>query len=124
MSREFSDLQKYKIKEMVDEIIVNRGILKSGRKYGSVDDQEFEELSRLAFRYYKMIMKGESPLDIDGRFTPQQKPSESRESSAVKCCIGCNSPLSSDSIRRKMPVCDDCLKKVKTDYEILKDIFA
>jgi hypothetical protein len=123
MSVPIPNLQKYKIKQLVDELIVNRGILAVNRETQSQDGQGQDELYKLAFRYYKMIMTGKSPLDIDGSFGDINQHQETSSGAHVNRCIGCNQPLSQDSINRRMPVCDDCLKKVKIDYEILKDLF-
>jgi hypothetical protein len=121
MPTSISNLQKHKIKQLVDELIINRGIIAINRGMPESPDQD--ELLKMAFRYYKMIMTGKSPLDIDEPLTGGAPDRRESAYSPAKQCIGCNQPLSQDSIARRMPVCDDCLLKVKTDYEILKELF-
>jgi hypothetical protein len=121
MPSTISNLQKHRIKQLVDELIINRGVLTVNREISDSSDQD--EILKLAFRYYKMIMTGKSPLDIDEPM-PDSAGSQSGSSEASqKLCIGCNQPLSENTIARRMPVCDDCLKKIKTDYEILRELF-
>ncbi len=108
---------------MVDEIIVNRGILKVPRQYSDTDGLKTDDLYRQAFRYYRMIMKGESPLDIDQSNPRININPRSHDNILPNLCIGCNEPLTEADIELKMPVCATCRTKVKVDYEILRDLF-
>ncbi len=115
--------QKQIIKELVDEIIVNRGILKVRQHLNNVDGMKADELHRQAFRYYKMIMRGESPLDIDRHHEHKFPVKDSQTAILPNSCIGCNQSLSENDIKSNMPVCVACRAKVKVDYEILRELF-
>lgn len=123
MIRSITESQKRRIKELVDELIINRGVLNTKSTNIGVDGLNTEQLTGLAFRYYKMIMKGESPLDIDLRVDKPQNDVIISISDNVKKCIGCNQPLSDNELREKMPVCEACRKKIKVDFDILREIF-
>jgi len=111
MIKPITNLQKSKIKEMIDELIISRGILKIDNRQIDIDGIDIERLSDLAFKYYRMIIKGESPLD------------KSPVDRSVSNCIGCNLPLSDDDIAQHMPVCRDCREKVRADYSFLQELF-
>ena len=115
--------QKRKIKELVDEIIVNRGILTVSRRNYNIDGMDSDDLYRLAFRYYGMIMKGESPLDIDSSNQQMTSDTSTEVNSPPDNCIGCNKPLSEEEVILKIPVCKSCRSKVKVDYEVLRELF-
>ena len=117
-----TNTQKLKIKEMVNELIVNHGMLNKQGPYHSVDGMNIQELTRLAFKYYRMIIKGESPLDVD--LQPEQSEGSEHSISAkdILNCIGCNQPLTERELSEKMPVCEICRKKVKVDFDILREI--
>ena len=108
---------------MVDEIIVNRGILKTSREPQIIDGVNIDDLSRLAFRYYKMIIKGESPLDIDGQIVRPAN-SANRINNGSPVCLSCGSMLEQDDIDNNMPVCPNCLKKIRIDYNVLRELFG
>jgi len=118
-----SNPQKRKIKEMIDELIVSRGILKIDNKQFDIDGMNIEKLADLAFKYYRMIIKGESPLDIDLQSDWYDKQPESHVDPSVSNCIGCNQPLSDDDISLHMPVCSACREKVRADYGFLQELF-
>ncbi|MCP4581751.1 MAG: hypothetical protein GY839_09035 [candidate division Zixibacteria bacterium] len=119
---QITDLQKRKIKEMVDELIVNHGILKFDRETISLEGMEFGELTNRAFKYYRMIMKGESPLDIDISPGRKARNVDSAPKSRADHCIGCNQRLTRQDINLKMPVCTECRQKIKVDYDILREL--
>ncbi|MCD6162425.1 MAG: hypothetical protein J7K40_08445 [candidate division Zixibacteria bacterium] len=124
MTSEITPLQKRKIKEMVDEIIVNRGILSIADRRMQIDGLNIEQLSSLAFKYYKMIVLGESPFDIDQRLISKaSKSSKSQKPISLHKCIGCSSQLDDDDIKSRIPVCKTCRKIIRVDYEILKELF-
>ena len=115
--------QKLKIKELVDELIINRGVLNTQNFHSSIDGMNAQQLARLAFRYYRMIIKGESPLDVDLRFDEMRGNELSVDENGSAKCIGCNQPLNDKELAEKMPVCESCRKKIKVDFEILRNIF-
>ncbi|NLI15041.1 MAG: hypothetical protein GX409_02015 [candidate division Zixibacteria bacterium] len=118
MLSDLPDNQKRIIRELVDQLIVNHGILPAqGTIIDGIDLPRYRELSRFAFRYYKMIYTGASPLDID--LNAPKEIMEAQISSASNTCIGCGRPLADDN---SMPVCPDCLNQLKTDYDILKSL--
>lgn len=119
-----TELQKRKIKEMVDEIIVSRGMLAISDRQTDVDGMDIDQLSCLAFKYYKMIYLGENPLDIDsaGSACHDNNGQQTKEKKR-RFCIGCDQPLGDDDIKKGMPVCSFCRAKLKTDYEVLKEMF-
>jgi len=123
MIKPITNLQKSKIKEMIDELIISRGILKIDNRQIDIDGIDIERLSDLAFKYYRMIIKGESPLDIDLQADWHNKQPESPVDRSVSNCIGCNLPLSDDDIAQHMPVCRDCREKVRADYSFLQELF-
>jgi hypothetical protein len=118
-----TNLQKRKIKEMIDELVVSRGILKIDNKQIDYDGMNVERLADLAFKYYRMIIKGESPLDIDLHVDWPDKQPDLDVDRSVSNCIGCNLPLSDDDIAQRMPVCRDCRVKVRADYSFLQELF-
>lgn len=123
MTYQISQLQKLKIKEMVDEIIVNGGVLTIADRQAVVDGMDINELSRLAFKYYKMIYLGQDPLDVDIPTTGRHKTVKRRwKPPADRCCIGCEQPLLKDDIDKEMPVCRFCREKLKADYEMLREL--
>jgi hypothetical protein len=88
-----------------------------------LDGMRIEEMYRLAFRYYKMIINGESPLDID-RFTISRKAKPGPDDVIeLYRCIGCSNPLSEADISGRMPVCEACRKRIRVDFEILRELF-
>ena len=118
MLSQVSDSQKKIIRELVDQLIVNRGILPAMETANGINHSQFLELSRLAFKYYKMIYTGASPLDIDlnsikGRGLAQVSEAD------TKCCLGCGEPLTNDD---SMPVCRNCRNQLKADYDVLKSL--
>jgi hypothetical protein len=119
-----TELQKRKIKLMVDELIVNRGILALRDRWTEVDGLNMNKLGNMAFRYYKMILLGESPLDIDIK-SPNLIEQHASESAfhASKACIGCGEMLLSVDIRNRMPACQACREKIRVDYELLRELF-
>lgn len=118
-----TELQKRKIKEMVDEIIVGRGILAISDRRANVDGMDIDQLSRLAFKYYKMIYLGENPLDIDSTsIAHHDSRYKQTQGKKRRYCIGCDQPLINDDIKNGMPVCSFCRSKLKTDYEVLKEL--
>ncbi|OQX91154.1 MAG: hypothetical protein B6D58_08800 [candidate division Zixibacteria bacterium 4484_95] len=123
MSPQITELQKRKIKEMVDEIIVGRGMLAIADRQTDVDGMNIDQLSRLAFKYYKMIYLGKNPLDIDvsGNRIHYTRNHHS-ERKKGRFCIGCDQLLTNDDIKKGMPVCSLCRTKLKADYEMLKKI--
>ena len=123
MIETISNPQKRKIKEMIDELIISRGILKIDNKQIDIDGLNIERLGDLAFKYYRMIIKGESPLDIDLLADWQNKQPESPVDRSASNCIGCNLPLSDDDITQRMPVCRECRVKVRADYSFLQELF-
>ena len=108
---------------MVDELIVNRGILKILNRTAKIDNLSIEQLSKIAFRYYRMITLGQNPLDIDER-SPLLKKHEgtARLADFPHNCIGCGGRLSAEDISSNIPVCSTCRKKVRADYEMLQDL--
>ena len=122
--RPITELQKRKIKMMVDELIVNRGILALGDRWAEVDGTPLNQLGNMAFRYYKMILLGESPLDIDARAPEfaRQKP-ERPGNRTMKSCIGCGRELPATDIQNRMPACEACRAKIRVDYELLRELF-
>ena len=123
MIETISNLQKRKIKEMIDELIVSHGILRIDNKQIDIDGMNVEKLAELAFKYYRMIIKGESPLDIDLQADGHDKQPDSRVDRSISNCIGCNQPLSDDDINQHMPVCRKCREKVRADYSFLQELF-
>ena len=123
MTSAITSLQKRRIKEMVDEIIVNRGILKISDRQTQVDGVDIEKLSSLAFKYYKMIILGESPLDIDKQTGAADKyQPDSRDQSNRRNCIGCSKLLEESDIKDRMPVCKSCREKIKVEYDVLREL--
>ena len=124
MTIEITPHQKRKLKEMVDEIIVSHGILKINDRQAQVDGMNVEQLSKMAFRYYKMIFSGESPLDVGETAKPDTSYNPAaRQQANQQNCIGCNRELDDEDIEKRMPVCKSCRQRIKVEYEILKDIF-
>ena len=123
MELHITELQKRKIKEMVDEIIVSRGILAISDRQANVDGMDVDQLSRLAFKFYKMIYLGENPLDIDSTGNAHHNNRyKQTEGKRRRFCIGCGEPLIDDDIKNGMLVCRFCRSKLKTDYEVLKEM--
>jgi len=118
-----TNLQKRRIKEMIDELIISRGVLKIDNKQTAIDGINVEKLANQAFRYYRMIIRGESPLDIDLQANRYNNRFDSRLEQSISNCIGCNQPLSDDDIGQHMPVCRDCRTKVRADYGFLQELF-
>ena len=123
MTDQISTPQKQRIKEMVDELIVNHGILKTHGDRGGIDGLNVDQLIKMAFKYYRMIISGESPLDIDMASPHRDRRVGAERGDPVEYCIGCNRKLSDNDISEKMPVCGSCRQKVKTDYCILSELF-
>lgn len=118
MLTQVSDTQKRIIRELVDQLIVNKGILTAPDLSVGIDYHQYIELTRLAFKYYKMIYTSSNPLDIDlketGRgISSQSTPTDDRN------CLGCGEPLTDDV---SMPVCQTCRNQLKADYEALRSL--
>jgi hypothetical protein len=117
MESAISERQKTIIRELVDLLVVNRGILPASNRPQDIDDSEFTELSRMAFRYYKMIYTSADPLDLDLNET-KRGISVLSSSSDIRVCIGCGLELSDPSI----PVCNSCRSQLRADYDVLKSL--
>jgi len=117
-----TELQKRKIKIMVDELIVNRGILAIGDRRAEIDGLDLNQLGNLAFKYYKMILFGESPLDIDAGSASIRK-QHAPTKPASHACIGCGGPLPPADIEIRMPACQACRDKIRIDYDLLRELF-
>jgi hypothetical protein len=113
-----SDSQKKIIRELVDQLIVNRGILPAQEIAYGIDHSQLLELSRLAFRYYKMIYTGASPLDIDLNANKGRGLAEITQPE-FRACLGCGEGLDDDN---SMPVCQNCRNQLKADYDVLKSL--
>ena len=61
-----TELQKRRVKELVDEMTVGRGIIELSRPDHLVDGVSEEELSKVAFRYYRMLYSGERVIVPEG----------------------------------------------------------
>jgi hypothetical protein len=112
-----SPQQKKIIGELVDLLVVNHGVLPVNKNYWDLGDAEFAELSRQAFKYYKMIYASVDPLDIDINET-NRGISIQPGNSESRACIGCGQPLADYSV----PVCDTCRGKLKAEYDVLKSL--
>jgi hypothetical protein len=117
MESAISERQKTIIRELVDLLVINHGILPITNRHRDIDDSEFTELSRMAFRYYKMIYTSADPLDLDLNETKRGIPIQS-SSLDNRVCIGCGLELSDPSI----PVCNSCRSQLKADYDVLKSL--
>ena len=122
MGSSVTPAQKRKIKELVDEIVVNRGVLMIDNQQIQIDGMSMDQLGKLAFKYYKMIFSGKSPLDIDAH-NEIQNLNQTVQSQNLKNCIGCNQTLENNDIEMRMPVCKGCRDKIRVDYDVLRDIF-
>ena len=120
MFSSLTDYQKKKIKELVDQIIVNHGILPPIDGEISVDGLNGLQLSRLAFRYYKMIYTNQSPLDINPKMPNLETGKTPADLRAGRYCLGCDALLTDSD--DQMPVCRKCRHQLKADYEMLKTI--
>lgn len=118
MLSQVSDSQIKIIRELVDQLIINRGILPAQEIANGIDHSQFLELSRLAFRYYKMIYTGASPLDIDLNANKERGLTQISRSD-IRACLGCGEPLADND---SMPVCQNCRKQLKADYDVLKSL--
>jgi hypothetical protein len=114
-----SESQKKIIRELVDQLIVNKGILPAQDIAFGIDYSQYAELSRLAFRYYKMIYSSTNPLDIDLNETNRGIPGQPTMPATARTCLGCGQPLPNDV---PMPVCQPCRNQLKADYEVLKSL--
>ncbi|HID96229.1 MAG TPA: hypothetical protein EYP53_09285 [Candidatus Latescibacteria bacterium] len=61
-----TDLQKRRIKELVDEMIVNQGCVTTKNPDDNVDGIREDTLVKIAFRYYKMVYSGENVISPEG----------------------------------------------------------
>jgi hypothetical protein len=120
-SIQISNPQKRKIKELVDQIIVNRGVLPNCKNVLDIDGMNGEQLCQFAFKFYKMIYLGESPLDIDLKIGLENI-SDLAPSARINTanCIGCDKPLTEED--GQMPVCRSCRSTIKADYDMLKTL--
>jgi len=119
MLSQISNNQKKLIRELVDQLIVNKGILPAPGLATDIDYQQYTELSRLAFKYYKMIYTSSNPLDIDLNETKRGIAVQTDSATNTKTCLGCGSPLPEDL---SMPVCQNCRNQLKADYDVLKSL--
>jgi hypothetical protein len=117
MESAISARQKTIIRELVDLLIINHGLLPVSNRHRDLDDSEFTELSRMAFRYYKMIYTNTNPLDLDLNETKRGIPVQNSPSD-TRVCIGCGLELSDPAI----PVCNSCRSQLKADYDVLKSL--
>jgi len=116
--------QKRQIIEIVTELIATRGVLNNRNSESGVEHSRLDELTKEAFRYYSMIVNGHNPLDID--INPNHTKTRqlsSGDNISSPSCIGCLKILTEEDIRLRMPVCSMCRKMIKTDFQMLQEIF-
>ncbi|MBI4530575.1 MAG: hypothetical protein HY709_03545, partial [Candidatus Latescibacteria bacterium] len=61
-----TELQKRRVKELVDEMTVGRGMIELLHPDHLVDGISNEDLSKIAFRYYRMLYSGERVIVPEG----------------------------------------------------------
>jgi hypothetical protein len=120
MDSALTDRQKAIIRELVDQLIVNHGILVQSSRNREIDDSEYSQLTLMAFKYYRMIYNSEDPLDIDLKDSSRGVTLPLTKTSDTKSCIGCGQDLSDAD--GHMPVCQACRAHLKADYDVLKSL--
>lgn len=61
-----TELQKRRVKELVDEIAVGKGMIDMSRSDHVVDGMTDQALTKIAFRYYRMLYSGEKVMVPEG----------------------------------------------------------
>jgi hypothetical protein len=107
------------IKDMVDELVVNKGILDLRNLKVSIHNINFQRLAVIACQYYRMII--ESKLSFD--FSEVEKygyPAVAGQTESGPICKACGSPSEITITREScfVPLCLSCHQKLDTNIAI------
>lgn len=128
------------LKEFIDELIINAGILKIENPEKVVEKVKIDYLVKLAFRFYSKLYSSEKYTNYlhetidhleqtNERFavfqnlmnTIQKKSSDSIQ------CLNCNSEISAQHLKMigdALPLCDNCQDTIGLELEIWEKIFG
>ncbi|MCB5249825.1 MAG: hypothetical protein RBS16_07860 [Candidatus Cloacimonadales bacterium] len=130
------------LKEYIDELIVNSGIIKVNNPERVVEKVKVDFLVKLAFRFYsklynsekffpfideivKRLSKGEENYH-DIMHDLLDKINNSDEVESVQC-LNCNTPISKKELIKSgenMPLCDACKDHIGLEIDIWEKIFG
>ncbi len=128
------------LKDYLDAIIINNGILKVENPEKIVEKVKLDFLIKLAFRFYKKLYDGE----IDSQFSQESKDNDNnivkfyksekgleghfpkKNNKAEIVCLNCNKHFYTSEIPKNnnfLPICEECEKTIGQEIEIWQRLF-
>lgn len=122
MSR-LSDAELGLIKDMIDELVVNRGLLDLRTLRVSAHNLDFQRLARIACRYYRVTIEGQMTLDFLDAEKLGNQPAENRRGYGP-ACSACRGKTDITITRESsyVPLCAQCHQKLDPDLEVLSSL--
>lgn len=112
---------------MVDELVVNGGILDLKKLRISTENTNLHELSRIACQYYAMMREGTIAFDFSDieKYLHLLSPSDSSVPKGA-CCLACGGVdgISITPESSFIPLCQSCHKKLDRDITIMTSLMA
>ncbi len=128
------------LKEYIDELIINAGILKIENPEKVIEKVKIDFLVKLAFRFYSKLYSSEkyssflhdtidhldNPNDKKAIFQDLMNTIHKNSSDNIQC-LNCNILISQDQMKfigDSLPLCTDCQNTIGLEMEIWEKIFG
>ncbi|HPY96242.1 MAG TPA: hypothetical protein PL063_03420 [Candidatus Cloacimonadota bacterium] len=130
------------LKEYIDELIVNSGMIKVQNPERVVEKVKVDFLVKLAFRFYSKLYNSEKfagylhdifdKLDKDNNskydvFQAILDEMKDNDDFANLQCLNCNAPISKEELIKSgenMPLCEKCKDHIGQEIDIWEKIFG
>ena len=111
------------IRDMIDELVVNRGTLDLRNLKVSVSNLDFHRLALIACRYYRVTIEGKMSCDFSDveRIGNQLTSTKTGNGPACMTCGG-QSAVTITKESSFMPLCYRCHLKLDADIEIFSSL--
>lgn len=112
---------------MVDELVVNGGILDLKKLRISAENTNLHELSRIACQYYAMMREGTLAFDFSDieKYLHLLSPSADSSPKGI-CCLACGADdsISITPESSFIPLCRSCHGKLDQDIAIMSSLMS
>ena len=130
------------LKQFIDQLIINKGIIKIDNPERIVDKIKMDYLVKLAFRFYSKLYNSEkyasylkigeydSPAAADADYQPVFQniltQLNSTKSDTVVQCLNCGVEIHTKDLQNlgtDLPVCSKCYKDIGIEFDIWQKVF-